>query len=145
MCTATLLHRSNLINDSGETVMQNEYLEMVNQFNENVFASAKRMGELNMRTLEQFAAKQAQVMNDCMESGAKQVEVMSKAKDYKEAIAAQSELLKGCNEKFLANLRETADMMTEVRDEFSGLVEEAVKFTSDSVEKAGELAGKKAA
>ena len=125
--------------------MQNEFLEMVNQFNENMLASAKRLGDINMRAFEQFAAKQAQVMNDCMESGAKQVEVMTKAKDYKDAVAAQSELLKGCNEKFLANLRETADMMTEVRDEFSGLVEEAVKFTSDSVEKAGELAGKKAA
>jgi len=125
--------------------MQNEYLEMVNQFNENVFASAKRIGELNMRTFEQLAAKQAKVVNDCMESSAKQVEVLTSAKDYNEAMAAQSELLKGCNEKFLANLRETAEMMTEVRDELSGLVEEAVKYTSDSVEKAGELAGKQGA
>ena len=125
--------------------MNNEYLEMVNQFNENVFASVKRLGELNMRTFEQFTAKQAQVLNDCLESSAKQVEVITSAKDYNEALAAQSELLKGCNEKFLANLRETADMMTEVRDEFSGLVEEAVKFTSESVEKAGEMAAKKVA
>lgn len=125
--------------------MQNEYLEMVNQFNENVFASAKRLGELNMRTFEQFAAKQAAVLNDCLESSAKQVEVMTSAKDYKDAMAAQSELLKGCNEKFLANLRETAEMMTEVRDELSGLVEDAVKYTSDSVEKAGDLAKKQAA
>lgn len=125
--------------------MQNEILEMVNQFNENMFASAKRMGELNMRTFEQFAAKQAQVMNDCMESSAKQMEVITTAKDYKDAMNAQSELLKGCNEKFLANLRETTEMMTEVRDELSGLVEEAVKYTSESVEKAGELATKKAA
>jgi phasin family protein len=125
--------------------MQNDYLEMVNQFNENVFASAKRMTELNMRTFEQLAAKQAQVMNDCMESSAKQIEVMTTAKDYKDAMAAQSELLKGCNEKFLANLRETTEMMTEVRDELSTLVEEAVKYTSESVEKAGELATKQAA
>jgi phasin family protein len=125
--------------------MQNDFLEMVNQFNENVFASAKRMGELNMRTFEQFAAKQAQVMNDCMESSAKQIEVMTTAKDYKDAMAAQSELLKGCNEKFLANLRETTEMMTEVRDELSSMVEEAVKYTSESVEKAGELATKQAA
>lgn len=125
--------------------MQNEYLEMVNQFNENVFASAKRLGELNMRTFEQLAAKQAKVVNDCMESSAKQVEVLTSAKDYKEALAAQSELLKGCNEKFLVTLRETAEMMTEVRDELSGMVEEAVKYTSDSVEKAGELATKQAA
>ena len=70
---------------------------------------------------------------------------MTTAKDYKAAMAAQSELLKGCNEKFLANLRETTEMMAAVRDELTGMVEEAVKYSSDSVEKAGVLAKKKAA
>ena len=125
--------------------MNNEFMEMVNQFNENVFASAKRLGELNMRTFEQLASKQAKVMNECFESSAKQVEVIAGAKDYKEALTAQADLMKRCNEKFLANLRETTEMMTAVRDELSGLVEEAVKYTSESVEKAGEMATKKAA
>ena len=125
--------------------MQNDYLEMVNQFNENVFASVKRLGELNMRTFEQLAAKQAKVMNECLESSSKQVELMTSAKDVKEALEAQGELLKGCNEKFLANLRETTEMMTEVRDELTVLVEDAVKYTSTSVEKATEMASKKAA
>ena len=39
--------------------MQNELLEMVNQFNENVLASVKRIGDLNMRTFEQLTSKQA--------------------------------------------------------------------------------------
>ncbi len=125
--------------------MQNEILEMVNQFNEKMFASAKALGELNLRTFEQIAAKQAAVLNECLETSAKQYEVITTAKDYKEALAAQSELVKGCNEKFLANVRETTEMMTSVRDELTGLVEDAVKYTSDSVEKAGELATKKAA
>jgi phasin family protein len=125
--------------------MQNEFLDMVNQFNENVFASAKRVGDLNMRTFEMLAGKQAEIVNSCLESSAKQYEVLTTAKDYKEAMAAQSELLKGCNEKFLANLRDTAELMTSVRDELTGMVEEAVKYTSESVEKASELTTKKAA
>lgn len=125
--------------------MNNEFLNMVNEFNENMLASAKRLGELNMATFEKVAAKQAEVMNSCMESSAKQYEVLTTAKDYKEALAAQSELMKGCNEKLLANVRETADMMTAVRDELTGMVEEAVKYTSESVEKAGEMASKKVA
>jgi hypothetical protein len=35
--------------------------------------------------------------------------------------------------------------MTSVREELAGLMEDAVKYTSESVEKAGELAAKKAA
>ena len=125
--------------------MQNELMDMVNQFNENFLASAKRIGELNMRTFERLASKQAEIVNDCLESGAKQYEVMTTAKDYKEAMAAQSELLKGCNDKFMANLRETTEMMNALREEYSGMVEDAVKYTSESVEKASELAVKKAA
>ena len=125
--------------------MQNELLEMVNQFNENVLDSVKRIGDLNMRTFEQLASKQAEIMNDCLESTAKQYEVLSTSKDYEDALAAQGELLKGCNEKYLANVRETAEMMTAVREEMAGMVEEAVKYTSNSVEKASELAAKKVA
>jgi phasin family protein len=141
-----MLHRTNRIQpDSGDNVMQNELMEMVNQFNENMFTSAKRLGELNLRTFEQIAAKQAEIVNSCLESSAKQYEVLTTAKDYKDAMNAQSALLKGCNEKFLANMRETAEMMTAVRNELTEMVEEAVKYTSESVEKAGELATKKAA
>ncbi|MGB5764667.1 MAG: phasin family protein [Sedimenticolaceae bacterium] len=123
--------------------MQNEFLEMVNEFNENVFASAKRLGDLNMRTFEQIAGKQAEIMNSCMESTAKQYEILSTTKDYKQAMAAQSELLQGCSEKFMANVRETAEMMAAVREELARMAEEAARFTSESVEKAGELASKK--
>ena len=125
--------------------MQNEILEMVNQFNENVLASVKRISDLNMRTFEQLSSKQAEIMNDCLESTAKQYEVLSTAKDYKEAMTAQGELLKGCNEKYLANVQETAEMLNAVREEMTGMVEEAVQYTKDSVEKATELAAKKAA
>ncbi len=125
--------------------MQNELFEMVNQYNETMMASAKRLGEINMRAFEQMANKQAEILNDCFESSAKQYEVLTTAKDYKDAVKAQSELVKGCSDKFMANMRETAEMMTSVREELTGLVEETVKFTSDSIEKAGEMATKKAA
>jgi phasin family protein len=125
--------------------MQNEFLEMVTNFNDNFLVSVKRIGDLNMRTFEQLASKQAEIMNDCLESTAKQYEVLSTAKDYKEALVAQSELLKGCNEKYLANVRETAEMMAAVREEMTDMVEEAVKYTSNSVEKASELASQKVA
>jgi phasin family protein len=123
--------------------MQNEFLEMVNKFNENAFASAKRLGDLNLRTFEQIAGKQSEIMNSCMESSAKQYEILSTTKDYKQAMAAQSELLQQCSEKFMANVRETAEMMAEFREELTRMAEEAARFASESVEKAGELASKK--
>jgi phasin family protein len=125
--------------------MNNEYVDMVTKFNDQVFASAARIGELNMRTFEQLATKQASIVNQCLETSAKQYEALAGAKDYKEAMVLQSELLKGCNDKFLANLRETTEMFSSLREELTEMVEEAVKYTSKSVEKASELATKKVA
>ena len=124
--------------------MQNEILNMFNSYNENVVAAAKRLGELSVRTFETLLAKQADAVNSCIESTSKQVEVMAAAKDYKELVAAQAELVKGCNEKFLANIKEATEMMTSVRDELTEMAEEAVKLNVESVEKASELAKKAA-
>lgn len=140
-----MLHCTNFLDHSGETDMQNEYLDMITKFNENFFASAKRLGDLNLKTFEKLAAKQAEVMSDCVESSTKHYEVMTTSKDYKEAMAAQTELFKGCNEKMLGSMREAAELMASVRDEYSGMVEEAVKQASDSVEEATVVATKKKA
>jgi phasin family protein len=125
--------------------MQNEYLDMVNKFNANFLASAKRLGDLNLKTFEKLAAKQAEIINDCLESTTKQYEVLTTSKDYKEAMAAQSELFKGCNEKMVGSMREAAELMASVREEYSNMVEEAVKQASDSVEEATAMATKKKA
>jgi phasin family protein len=125
--------------------MQNEYLDMINKFNANFFASAKRLGDLNLKTFEKLAAKQAEIMNDCLESTTKHYEVLTTSKDYKEAMAAQTELMKGCNHKMVGSLREAAELMASVREEYSGMVEEAVKQASESVEEATVMATKKKA
>ena len=125
--------------------MRNEYLDMVNKFNANFFASAKRLGDLNLKTFEKLAAKQAEIMNDCLESTTKHYEVLTTSKDYKQAMASQSELLQGCNEKMVGSLREAAELMASVREEYSNMVEEAVKQASDSVDEATAMATKKKA
>lgn len=142
-CNIVALHK--LFHNFGESVMQKEILEMVKQFNENVLNSAKRMGEVNMRTYEKLVAKQAQIVNECFETSTKQMEALSKVKDYKDAVELQSGLMKGCSDKWLANVREAAEMVNVARDEMTAVVEDVVKYTSENVEKASELASKKAA
>ncbi|PID34465.1 MAG: hypothetical protein CR976_00135, partial [Thiotrichales bacterium] len=82
------------------------------QFNDNAMNSAKRVGELNMKTFETLTAKQAEVMNTCFETSSKNVEALSKAKDPQEVMALQQEALKACSEKWIVNVREAADLLT---------------------------------
>ncbi len=119
--------------------MQNAMMDLLKQFNDNAMNSAKRVGELNMKTFETLTAKQAEVMNTCFETSSKNVEALSKAKDPQEVMALQQEALKACSEKWIVNVREAADLLTATRDELIVIVEEAAKQVAESSEKAGEL------
>lgn len=119
--------------------MQNAMMDLMKQFNDNAMKSAKRVGELNMKTFETLTAKQTEVLNSCFETGSKSVEAISKAKDPQEAMALQQEALKTCSEKWVANVREAAELLTATRDELVTIAEEAAKQVAESSEKAGEL------
>jgi phasin family protein len=124
--------------------MQNEMMNIVKQFSESALASAKRLGDLNMKTFETLASKQAELVKSCVEMGTKNAEAVTKVKDATELSALQQEATRTCGEKWVANMREAADMLTAVRDELTGIMEEAAKYTQSGAEQAVE-AGKKVA
>ncbi|MEZ5537300.1 MAG: TIGR01841 family phasin [Thiolinea sp.] len=119
--------------------MQNAMMDLIKTFNDNAMNSAKRVGELNMKTFETLTAKQTELLNTCFETGSKNVEALSKAKDPQEAMALQQEALKACSEKWVVNVREAADLLTATRDELVAIAEEAAKQVAESTEKATEL------
>lgn len=119
--------------------MQNAMMDLFKQLNDNAMSSAKRVGELNMKTFETLAAKQTALLSSCFEAGTKNADALSKAKDPKEVFAMQQEVLKSCGEKWLANVREAAELLTATRDELVAIAEEAAKQASQTTEKATEL------
>nr|CAA6822054.1 MAG: Phasin family protein [uncultured Thiotrichaceae bacterium] len=119
--------------------MQNAMMDLMKQFNDNAMNSAKRVGELNMKTFETLTAKQSELLNTCVETGTKNVEALSKAKDPQEAMALQQEALKASSEQWVVSVREAADLLTATRDELVVIAEEAAAQVADSSEKAGEL------
>lgn len=119
--------------------MQSAMMDLMKQFNDNAMNTAKRVGELNMKTFETLTAKQSELLNACFETGSKNVEAMSKAKDPQEVVAMQQEAMKACSEKWLSNVREAADLLTATRDELVAIAEDAAKYVSASTEKATEL------
>ena len=122
-----------------DMTMQNAMMDLFKQLNDSALSSAKRVGELNMKTFETLTAKQTQLLTACFETGSKNADAMTKAKDPQEAFALQQEALKACGEKWLANVREAADLLTATRDELVSIAEEAAKYTTETSEKASEL------
>ncbi len=119
--------------------MQNAMMDLLKQLNDSTMSSAKRVGELNMKTFETLTAKQTAMLNSCFENGSKNVDAIVKAKDPQEAFALQQQAVKACGEKWLASVREAADMLTATRDELVAIAEEAAKYASETTEKATEL------
>ena len=124
--------------------MQNEMMNIVKQFSDSAMASAKKIGELNMKTFETLAGKQAELVKSCVEMGTKNAEAATKVKDVTELNALQQDVTRTCGEKWVANMREATEMLTSVRDELTAIMEEAAKYTQSGAEQAVE-AGKKAA
>ena len=124
--------------------MQNEMMNIVKQFSDSAMASAKKIGELNMKTFETLAGKQAELVKSCVEMGTKNAEAVTKVKDVTELNALQQDVTRTCGEKWVANMREATEMLTSVRDELTAIMEEAAKYTQAGAEQAVE-AGKKVA
>jgi phasin family protein len=124
--------------------MQKETLELVNRFNENALKSAKRLGELNMHTFEHLLSKQTEVVNACYEAGAHNAELLTQGKDYREVVAAQTDMLRSCGDKLVGNIRETANVMNNVSNELNSMLEDAIQFTSENLQKASEISPKAA-
>ena len=120
--------------------MQNEILNIFSQYNATALETAKRLGELNMNTFERIASKQAEIVGQCMESATKQAELLGSTKDYKEYLAAQTEMSRSCGEKLMTNVRETTDILNEVRNELTAMVEENTKLAAENIEKVSDLA-----
>jgi phasin family protein len=124
--------------------MQNDMMNIVKQFSDNALASAKKLGDLNMRTFETLATKQAELVKSCVEMGTKNAEAASKVKDMGELTALQQEVTRACSEKWMSNLREATDLLTNVRDELTSIMEEAAKYAQENTQQVVD-AGKKAA
>ena len=116
--------------------MNQEYFDMVSEFNKQAIEATKRLGDFNQRTIETFLGKQTEVANVCYEAGIKNFKLFSQVKDPKELISLQSDLVRDCSERFVKSLRENSDMVVAARDEFTKLVEENAHVVGDTLKKA---------
>ncbi|WP_020395824.1 phasin family protein [Thiolinea disciformis] len=119
--------------------MTNAVVDTLKDLNEKSVKSAKRVGELNLKTFEELAAKQTKLMNTCFEAGTKNFEALTKAKNPQEFMSLQQEALKGYGEQWLASLRESADVLNAARNELLAIVEEATKAASEGTQKLAEV------
>lgn len=110
----------------------NEYMKTLADYNKKSYESFKELTEINKKSFEQIAEQQIALFSLVVESNSKLFDTLSKAKGYKDLLSAQSEVSADFSGKALGIARNTADILTESKDEVSAWVEKQVKHIPTS-------------
>ena len=118
--------------------MHNDILKNIETLNKATIESAKRLGDINMRTFEKFAQGNIEAAADYMDGSLQQLKVMGESKDIQSAAKEQARLGTELNEKFVAHAKKTAEVLNEVKGELTD-------WAKDGMNAVAAKAGKKAA
>lgn len=91
-----------------------------------VMDSLKELGEINTRFVDKLAKQQMEAVNKYVTEGPAQVKTLAEVKGYKELLAAQSALIKQYNEEYMGLIRQTAQIVSDAKDEYTAWVEKGV-------------------
>ena len=116
--------------------MQNDILKNIETLNKAAVESAKRLGDINMRTLEKLAQRQIEVAADYLEGSVQQLKLMGESKDIQAAVKEQARLSTELNEKFVAHAKKTAEVLNDVKDELTDWAQDGMKAVGNGAKKA---------
>ncbi len=111
--------------------MQNDIVSSVEKLNKTLIESAKRLGEINLRTLERLTETQLAVASDYLEGSVRQLKVLGESRDVQGTLAAEAKLATDLGEKFIEHAKRTAEIFTETRNELGEWVEEGFKAAAE--------------
>lgn len=111
--------------------MQTDFVKQWTDLGANTFESLKELGEINSKTAEKLAAQQLDFMNTCVETGVKQITLLSESKGYKDLLAGQAGFAAQYNDMVMDTIRKTTETMTESKDDMTEWFEKGMEqFTT---------------
>jgi phasin family protein len=112
-----------------------ESIEMMNDLGTKGYEAAQSLGEINLRTMERLLARQMDALNLLMDSGLRQVKMVTDAKGPNDLVKEQINLVRELSERFLAEGRENVKLATDTRNEYRAWFEQGVQVINEKVVK----------
>ncbi len=106
------------------------------------FASLKELGEISTKTFEKMGEQQLGLVSTYVDTGIKQVTLMTESKGYKDLMAGQTKLMTEYNEKVLDAMHKTTEIMTDSKDEMAAWFEKTQRRERDRAGKESRARGK---
>jgi hypothetical protein len=104
-----------------------ENLERMKEMASDGYESARQLGDINLRTWNNFAEKQMGMFHAWLDFGVRQSELSTAAKDPKAYLASQVALTRDMAEKMMASGRDAVSSGGEVQGEYRDWYEKSVQ------------------
>lgn len=125
--------------------MQKEMIDLFEKSTETAMESARKVAELNQRTLEKMFQQQADLAAFYMDVSTRGLELFGKAKGYQDLVAGQTSLMRECGERCMSTLRDSMSFANETAAEYGNLAQEGFKVAQAEMSRASSVAMKAAA
>lgn len=121
--------------------MQNDIFEQFMNAGKTSYENLQQLGAINTKALQKLTELQFSLATVGIESGVEQAKLLSSTTNYKDLIAAESELANQYSSKMMDLGKQTADVLNESGEEIVAWFEKS----AESLAETGKSAAKKAA
>ncbi len=110
--------------------MQKEIFGDFTKLNQGFVDSAKRLGEINMRTFERLTERQLEATGEYLEAGIAQLKVLGETKDVQNAVSVQTKYATQIGEKLVDDAKKAAAILNDAKGELSDWFEDGMKVVA---------------
>jgi phasin family protein len=125
--------------------MQNAIVEQWETFGKSAMDAAKELETISTSVVEKLTEQQLAIASTCIETGVKQMTLVSEIKDYKELMSAQAKLATEYNEKLMSSAKKATEILNDARTQFTSWFEKGVSTAVTTSKKTTTAVSKKAA
>jgi phasin family protein len=119
--------------------MNTAIIENVNKLGKSSYESVKELYTINTNLAEQLIEQQLALVSAGVEYTANQLKLVGEAKNYKESISGQTEIVTDLSGKVQGIARNTLDIFNETRDQMNAWFEKGVKEAEKGIREATKI------
>ena len=113
--------------------MQTDVMKGIEKFNQGAIDSAKRLGDIQMRTWRELTEQQLAFASDYLDSSVKHFQGMGDVKDVPAAVQKHNQFASDCGEKLVDHAKKTTEILINVRGELTDWAQEGFKAATAEV------------
>lgn len=116
--------------------MQEQIIENITAATKNSYEALQELGRINSDTIAKLSQLQFSMATLGIEGSVEQAKLLTSTTNYKDLLTAESDFTSNYSEQVMGIARQTADILTESRDEISSWIEKSANTVANATQMA---------